>query len=85
MNAYRVETVILEDGKVLLQGLPFRVGETVEIIVLERADVQEKAQTLEETPFDGAFEPADREYLEGVSSLMTEWESEADEQAYADL
>jgi hypothetical protein len=85
MNAYRVETVILEDGKVLLQGLPFRVGEIVEIIVLERADVQEKAQTSEETPFDGAFEPADREYLEGVSSLMTEWESEADEQAYADL
>ncbi|BAU13174.1 unknown protein [Leptolyngbya sp. NIES-3755] len=85
MNAYKVETVVLEDGKVLLQGLPFRVGETVEVIVLEGSTVQERSQPLETTEIHGTFDPADRVYLESVSSLMSEWESEADEQAYADL
>lgn len=33
-TAHRVEVVLAEDGKVVLDELPFRAGQTVEIIVL---------------------------------------------------
>ena len=32
--AHRIETVLSEDGKLLLDHLPFRAGQTVEVIVL---------------------------------------------------
>jgi hypothetical protein len=32
--AHRIETVLSEDGKLLLEHLPFRAGQTVEVIVL---------------------------------------------------
>jgi hypothetical protein len=32
--AHRVETVLAEDGKLLLDHLPFRSGQAVEVIVL---------------------------------------------------
>jgi hypothetical protein len=32
--AHRIETVLVEDGKLLLDHLPFRVGQAVEVIVL---------------------------------------------------
>ena len=32
--AHRVEVVLTEDGKLLLEHLPFRAGQTVEVIVL---------------------------------------------------
>ena len=34
MQAYRVEKVIAQDGKILLDTLPFLAGETVQIIIL---------------------------------------------------
>ena len=34
MQAHREETVLTEDGVVMLQGLPFRRGESVEVIIL---------------------------------------------------
>jgi len=37
MNAYKTEVVLSEEGRLSLQGLPFHVGETVEVIVLETA------------------------------------------------
>lgn len=39
-EAYRTETVILEDGLLQIQG-PFRVGESVEVIVLSQPAVEE--------------------------------------------
>jgi hypothetical protein len=33
-SVHRIETVISEDGKLLLDQLPFRAGQTVEVIVL---------------------------------------------------
>ena len=36
MRAYRLETILAEDGTLRLNALPFREGETVEVIVLER-------------------------------------------------
>jgi hypothetical protein len=32
--AHRIETVLSEDGKLTLDNLPFRAGQTVEVIVL---------------------------------------------------
>jgi hypothetical protein len=32
--AHRIETVLAEDGKLSLDNLPFRAGQTVEVIVL---------------------------------------------------
>lgn len=32
--AHRIEAVLLEDGKLSLDNLPFRAGQTVEIILL---------------------------------------------------
>jgi hypothetical protein len=34
MQAYRTETTISHDGKLSIKGLPFRKGESVEVIVL---------------------------------------------------
>ena len=39
MRAYRLETTLAEDGALQLNALPFREGETVEVIVLERQSV----------------------------------------------
>ena len=36
MRAYRLETTLAEDGTLQLGALPFRGGERVEVIVLER-------------------------------------------------
>ncbi|MEC4984160.1 MAG: hypothetical protein SAJ37_00345 [Oscillatoria sp. PMC 1068.18] len=36
MKAHRIETTITENGTLHLKNLPFKSGETVEIIVLER-------------------------------------------------
>jgi hypothetical protein len=33
MEAYKVETVLAEDGKLMLTGLPFHAGERIEVIV----------------------------------------------------
>ena len=35
MNAHRVESVISQDRAVILKNLPFRVGELVEVIILQ--------------------------------------------------
>ena len=35
MNAYKIETVLTEDGTLTLWGLPFHAGDTVEVIILE--------------------------------------------------
>jgi hypothetical protein len=35
--AHRVEVVLSEDGKLLLEHLPFRAGQAVEVIVLPAA------------------------------------------------
>lgn len=35
MNAHKIETVLTEDGTLMLQGLPFHAGDAVEVIILE--------------------------------------------------
>jgi len=34
MQAYRVETVVTQDGVLTLKGIPFRAGDKVEVIIL---------------------------------------------------
>jgi hypothetical protein len=70
MIAHKVQAIVTEDGKLLLQGLPFQAGARVEVIVLdESADVKEspvKEASTDEYPlrgkqpyqFDDPFSPA---------------------------
>lgn len=37
MNAHKIETVLSEDGALMLKGLPFHVGDSVEVIILQRS------------------------------------------------
>jgi hypothetical protein len=37
MNAYKIETILSEDGALMLNDLPFHVGDAVEVIILERS------------------------------------------------
>jgi hypothetical protein len=76
MNAHKVEMVLAEDGVLVLRGLPFRAGDKVEAIVLEHSQSHHSAIPLD---------PTDSLYLQGISSIMSEWESEADELAYQNL
>jgi hypothetical protein len=79
MNAYKVDAVVTESGLAILEGLPLPIGAAVEVIVLDnRFDGKNiAAQKL--------TDPANLDYLASVSSLMTEWESAADEFAYQNL
>lgn len=36
MNAHRIETALTENGKLSLQNLPFKKGDEVEIVIIER-------------------------------------------------
>ncbi len=71
MNAHKVETILAEDGTLILRDLPFHAGDAVEIIILERpSTLPEKvlANQLESTlyplrgkqpyHYEGPFEPA---------------------------
>lgn len=94
MNAYKVETVLAEDGTVLLKDLPFQAGEAVEIIILGTENLPSDAQSPSVALLvDQSFSDLnlssslvfDGEYLKAVSETMTEWHSPEDEIAYADL
>jgi hypothetical protein len=54
MNAYKVETILSEDGALTLKDLPFHVGDAVEVIILERSpsvSINDAAlKGLEESP-----------------------------------
>lgn len=79
MNAYKVEAVIAEDGTVTLRGLPFSIGDTVEVILVERSPAPgEPSSHSEPMALDG-------DYLLGVEAQLSEWTSPEDEAAYSDL
>ena len=62
MRAYRLETTLAEDGALRLDALPFREGEAVEVVVLERQPTPEAARpnSLEGSVlrYDDPTEPA---------------------------
>jgi hypothetical protein len=92
MNAHKLAAVLSEDGRLTLDGLPFRAGEAVEVIVLADATLKPKFSNIViPSPQSSDFseqmqlEQSSQEYLESISSMMEEWESEADEAAYQNL
>ena len=62
MNAHRIETALTENGKLSLQNLPFKKGDEVEIIILERSSSKTTPDSypLRGTVirYDDPFEPA---------------------------
>jgi hypothetical protein len=85
MNAYKVDAIVTENGLAIGSGLPLPIGRSVEVIILD-------SETLDRQPIDRHVAAENRsldlsspEYLVSISSLMTEWESAADESAYQDL
>lgn len=64
MQAHKIEAVLSENGTLVLEGLPFRAGEAVEVIILERPQPQ-RVSSSSEFPLQGTvlfyndpFEPA---------------------------
>ena len=91
MNAHKVEAMLSQDGQLLLNGLPFLAGDRVEVIVLAQSTPTHNGVGAENqgSAID-VVSPAtsissDQIYLAGVSSLMEEWGSDADEAAYQNL
>jgi hypothetical protein len=67
MNAYKIRSIVMADGSIVLKGLPFSVGKSVEVIVLDDVNAQEAASPLDErwkslqgsvTRYDDPFESA---------------------------
>ena len=75
MNAHKLETVLSQDGQLWLNGLPFRAGDVVEVIVLAQSVLTPQTR----------MDASDQLYLASIAGVMEEWESEADAAAYQDL
>ncbi len=65
MNVYKLAATLIEDGTLVLKGLPFHAGDTVEVIVLEQPKEPSASQPTEyplqgKQPYryDDPFEPA---------------------------
>jgi hypothetical protein len=67
MNAYKIRSIVMADGSIVLKGLPFSVGKLVEVIVLDDVSAQEAANPSDErwkslqgsvTRYDDPFESA---------------------------
>ncbi len=67
MNAHKLAATLMEDGTLVLKGLPFHAGDTVEIIILEQPKEQPTSlptqteyllQGKQPYRYDDPFEPA---------------------------
>ena len=67
MNAYKIRSIVMADGSIFLKGLPFSVGKSVEVIILDDVSTQEAVNTIDErwkslqgsvTRYDDPFESA---------------------------
>lgn len=62
MKAHHIETSLTENGKLSLQNLPFKKGDQVEIIILDRSSskITSDSNSLRGTvvSYDEPFEPA---------------------------
>ncbi|MBD2196177.1 MULTISPECIES: hypothetical protein [Calothrix] len=63
MKAYRIETILTEDGTLIVKDLPFHAGEAVEIIILESQAHPQQANPYplrgkQPYRYDEPFEPA---------------------------
>jgi hypothetical protein len=66
MNAHKVAATLMEDGTLVLKGLPFHAGDTVEIIILEQSKEDQSTRPIQVSHplqgtvlrYDDPFEPA---------------------------
>jgi hypothetical protein len=68
MNAYKIRSIVMADGSIVLKGLPFSAGKSVEVIVLDdisnlesanpRLDERWKSLQGSVTRYDDPFESA---------------------------
>lgn len=67
MQAHKIEVVLSENGTLVLEGLPFQAGETVEVIILQQEISKLKLkndrnpyplQGQQPYHYDDPFEPA---------------------------
>lgn len=74
MNAYKQSVTLNEHGKLVLNGLPFHAGETVEVIILEQSKTQNNFQSSSfESPLQGTVIRYDKPFEPAVSP--EEWEA----------
>jgi hypothetical protein len=68
MNAYKIRSIVNADSSIFLKGVPFSVGRSVEVIILDDvSDLNSASQPLDKrwkslqgsvTRYDDPFEPA---------------------------
>ena len=62
MNTHHIETTITENGKLSLQNLPFKKGDEVKVVILERNVLKTALNSLPlkgtVISYDAPFEPA---------------------------
>lgn len=90
MNAHRLAATLRENGTLMLEGLPFQAGETVDVIILEQVKAspsltKPSLQSVGSQQSVSSDSLLEKDYLSAISETMTEWDSEADELAYQDL
>ena len=70
MDAYRVETVLKQDGTLQLNGLPWQAGSPVEVIVLGQSPAprSDNPYPLRGTPvtYVNPFEPVDDNHWDAM-------------------
>jgi hypothetical protein len=52
MNAYKIRSIVTADGTIVLKGIPFSVGKSVEVIVMEDVLSQEADRESVNLPLD---------------------------------
>ena len=69
METHRIETALRENGKLSLKNLPFKKGDEVEVVIVEKKQKKVKAGSLKgtvikyEKPFESATSDEDWEVL----------------------
>jgi hypothetical protein len=62
MNAHKIETILTENGQLILENLPFKKGEFVEVIILEHrqpsSDFNNYPLAGKVIQYDKPYEPA---------------------------
>jgi hypothetical protein len=52
MNTYKIETILSKDGSLALKDLPFRIGDAVEVVILEKFPSREEKVVVEQSKPD---------------------------------
>jgi hypothetical protein len=71
MNAHKIEVTLTEDGKLILENIPFKKGDTVEVIVLDHSVEGSNYPLRDRQPYqyDDPFENLFEKFWDRLSSL----------------